>query len=176
MLKNSKRRYKSVLFVMWIAVSFTGFVACACSQTKDLTEELGKAASSLIHSETKNDALSTDDANKTLSSDDTIPDSEKTKAENEGESEKQDKPETDGGGNKYYNESERQIIEIEVLVSEAEYICNNKPITLEELLKKIKESKADVIVKISDHNATYKAYNSLIDLLVENGISYLETD
>lgn len=51
-------------------------------------------------------------------------------AEKQAMSEKQDKPEGDGEGNKYNNESNKQIMEIGILVSENEYFIITHPLNL----------------------------------------------
>lgn len=81
--------------------------------------------------------------------------------------------ETDGGGNEFSAEKE-EVTKISVLVNKEEYICDNTPMELDEIISKVQEVKGKLIVEVSDNNATLKAYNKLVDQLAELEISVIE--
>lgn len=86
-----------------------------------------------------------------------------------------DASEGKGGGNEFDNSDEKNNVEtISILVSESEYIYENKPIELETFISIIKGFEGDVIVEITDNDATHKAYDNLIDELVELEVAYIE--
>lgn len=82
----------------------------------------------------------------------------------------------DGGGNEFNNPSEVSIAKVEVLVSEDTYYYMNAPLGLDELIDKSDQLKGEKIFFISDNNATHKAYQSLINKLIELEIEYVECD
>ena len=86
----------------------------------------------------------------------------------------QNKPQTDGGGNEYIIDNEPKIKEIKILVSNDVYYYDNLPIDLDRIVNLILETKGELYVSVFDENATYRAYKSLIDKLVEMEISYSE--
>lgn len=67
-----------------------------------------------------------------------------------------------------------KALTIAVSVVESSYFYQNKKITLDDFLAEMKEFDEDVIVEITDDNASLKAYNKLIDALEEIAITYTE--
>ena len=63
---------------------------------------------------------------------------------------------------------------IEVTVSEDKYFYENHEISYDDLIKVLDELDENTAVKISDENATLKAYESLTDALEERGILIVE--
>lgn len=62
---------------------------------------------------------------------------------------------------------------VSVSVIESDYFYDNKKLSLEELMTKLK-SFDDICVEITSDNAALKAYNSLTDELKNNSIEYVE--
>lgn len=65
---------------------------------------------------------------------------------------------------------------LEVTVSENEYLYQNSKYELEELIDKLIIDAENVKVKITDDNASKRAYNNLISALEEKNISYIKSD
>ena len=65
---------------------------------------------------------------------------------------------------------------IEVTVYENEYLYQNSKYELEELIDKLIIDAENVKVKITDDNASKRAYNNLISALEEKNISYIKSD
>lgn len=63
---------------------------------------------------------------------------------------------------------------IEVTVSEDKYFYENHEISFDDLMKVFDELEENTAVKISDENATLKAYESLINALEEREILIVE--
>lgn len=84
-------------------------------------------------------------------------------------------PEGDGGGNEFINEGETvEVMTIAILVSNDEYFFENAPITLEEIVSMLEGIEGGLVVEITDNNATYKAYDKLVDKLIDLEITYIE--
>lgn len=84
-------------------------------------------------------------------------------------------PEGEGGGNKYSSGSvEMEVTTIQILVNKDEYFYENTPIELTEFISMIETIEGEIIVEITDNNATYKAYSKLTDELQEREIVYTE--
>ena len=66
-----------------------------------------------------------------------------------------------------------KALTIAVSVVESSYFYQNKK-TLDDFLAEMKEFDEDVIVEITDDNASLKAYNKLINALEEIAITYTE--
>lgn len=65
---------------------------------------------------------------------------------------------------------------IEVSVVEDEYFYENKRMEIDELLESINTIGKDVVVRVTDDNATLKAYNKLLEKLEEASIPYMECE
>lgn len=65
---------------------------------------------------------------------------------------------------------------LEVTVSENEYLYQNSKFELEELINKLTTDAENIKVKITDDNASKRAYNNLISALEEKNISYIKSD
>ena len=61
---------------------------------------------------------------------------------------------------------------IDVTVSEDKYFYDNKEISLEDLVKVLEGLDKNTAVKITDENATLKAFEELTKALLERGIVY----
>lgn len=85
-------------------------------------------------------------------------------------------PETeeDGGGNEFSTEKKEEVTKISVLVNKEEYICDNTPMELDEIISKVQEVKGKIIVEVSENDATLKAYNKLMEKFEELDISVIE--
>lgn len=84
-------------------------------------------------------------------------------------------PEGEGGGNEFFNDGEGvKAKKIAVLVSKDEYFYENSPITLEEIVSMLEGTESELVVEITDNNATHKAYDKLVDKLTELEISFTE--
>lgn len=71
--------------------------------------------------------------------------------------------------------SDRQNV-IAVTVAENEYLLDNQRVGLQEIETAIMEHEQEVIVKITDDNASRKAYRELVDLLDHLDVPYTEGD
>lgn len=76
-----------------------------------------------------------------------------TITENEGE----------GGGNPHTENENIKVVSI--LVSGDEFLYENEPIQLDEILEKVKAIENDFYVEIKDNNATHNAYSKLVEAL-----------
>lgn len=76
-----------------------------------------------------------------------------TITENEGE----------GGGNPHTENENIKVVSI--LVSGDEFLYENEPIQLDEILEKVKAIENDFYVEIKDNNATHNAYSKLVETL-----------
>lgn len=65
---------------------------------------------------------------------------------------------------------------LNVTVSENEYLYQNSRLQLDELMDKLVIDAVDTKVKITDENASKRAYNNLISALEEKNISYIKAD
>lgn len=65
---------------------------------------------------------------------------------------------------------------INVTVSENEYLYGNSKVKLDDLMDKLKTDAADTKVKVTDENASKRAYKDLISALEDNRISYIKAD
>ena len=65
---------------------------------------------------------------------------------------------------------------LNVTVSENEYIYQNSRLQLDELMDKLVIDAADTKVKITDENASKRAYENLINALEEKNIRYIKAD
>lgn len=84
-------------------------------------------------------------------------------------------PEGNGGGNEFTNEGETvEVKTIAILVNKDEYFFENAPITLEEIVSMLEGVEGELVVEITDNNATYKAYDNLIDKLTDLEITFFE--
>ena len=84
-------------------------------------------------------------------------------------------PEGEGGGNEFVNEGESvEIKTIAILVSKDEYFFENAPITLEEIESMLEGAEGELVVDITDNNATHKAYDKLVDKLTDLEITFIE--
>ena len=82
--------------------------------------------------------------------------------------------EGEGGGNEYKNDSETIVYEFDVLISESEYIYENSPISLDDLIKTIQDTEGDKLVVITENNASQNAFEALTDKLNELEIPFEE--
>ena len=83
--------------------------------------------------------------------------------------------EGDGGGNEFVNEGETvEVKTIAILVSKNEYFYENAPITLEEIVSMLEDVEGELVVEITDNNATHKAYDKLVDKLTDLEITFIE--
>lgn len=76
-------------------------------------------------------------------------------------------------------ESEPVVEELDFLnvtVSENEYLYQNSRFQLEELMDKLVTDAADTKVKITDENASKRAYENLIIALEDKNIRYIKAD
>lgn len=65
---------------------------------------------------------------------------------------------------------------LNVTVSENEYLYQNSRLQLEELMDRLIVDAVDTEVKITDENASKRAYQNLINALEENNIRYIKAD
>ena len=65
---------------------------------------------------------------------------------------------------------------LNVTVSENEYLYQNSRLQLDELMDKLVTDAADTKVKITDENASKRAYENLINALEEKNIRYIKAD
>ena len=68
----------------------------------------------------------------------------------------------------------KELYFLEVTVSENEYLYQNSRLQLDELIDRLVADAADTKVKITDENASKRAYESLIAALKEKKIHYIE--
>ncbi|AVM69514.1 hypothetical protein C3V36_09830 [Lachnospiraceae bacterium oral taxon 500] len=61
---------------------------------------------------------------------------------------------------------------LKVSVVGNEYFYDNDRISLDDLIKKIKEVEGDMMIEVKDDNASLKAYNALLDKLTELQIPF----
>lgn len=84
-------------------------------------------------------------------------------------------PEGEGGGNEFINEGESvKVKTVAILVSKDEYFYENAPITLEEIVSMLEDIEGEMVVEITDNNATHKAYDKLVDKLTDLEITFIE--
>lgn len=87
--------------------------------------------------------------------------------------------EGEGGGNpdkatdKESDKSKMQVVNI--TVSYDQYWCEEKELTLDEIIDKLDKIEGDFYVKVKDDKATHKAYSSLISKLQELEINVEES-
>lgn len=62
---------------------------------------------------------------------------------------------------------------LNVTVSENEYLYQNSKLQLDELMNRLVKDAADTKVKVTDENASKRAYNNLINALEDNNIRYI---
>ena len=75
----------------------------------------------------------------------------------------------------FVNEGESvEIKTIAILVSKDEYFFENAPITLEEIESMLEGAEGELVVDITDNNATHKAYDKLVDKLTDLEITFIE--
>ncbi len=75
------------------------------------------------------------------------------------------------------NTSEPVVEELDFLnvtVSENEYLYQNRRLQLDELMDKLVVDAADTRVKVTDENASKRAYKNLISALEDKNIHYIE--
>lgn len=65
---------------------------------------------------------------------------------------------------------------LNVTVSENEYLYQNSRLQLDELMDKLVVDAADTEVKVTDENASKRAYEKLLNALEEKNIRYIEAD
>ena len=65
---------------------------------------------------------------------------------------------------------------LNVTVSENEYLYQNSRLQLDELMDRLVVDAADTKVKITDENASKRAYENLINALEEKNIRYVKAD
>ena len=90
----------------------------------------------------------------------------------------------EGEGNVSSDSSEPEVSEpvleeldfLNVTVSENEYLYQNSRLQLDELMDKLVIDAADTKVKITDENASKRAYENLINALEEKNIRYIKAD
>lgn len=68
----------------------------------------------------------------------------------------------------------KELYFLDVTVSENEYLYQNSRLQLDELIDRLLTDAADTKVKITDENASKRAYESLISALKNNKIHYIE--
>lgn len=84
-------------------------------------------------------------------------------------------PEGEGGGNEFLNDGETvKVKTVAILVSKDEYFYENAPITLEEIASMLEDVEGELVVEITDNNATHKAYDKLVDKLTELEVTFVE--
>lgn len=79
---------------------------------------------------------------------------------------KEELPE-DAGGEENVKEEEEEVNRIAILVSGSEYFYENAPITLDETVSMIDSYSGELVVEVTDNNATYRAYHNLLGELDE---------
>lgn len=90
----------------------------------------------------------------------------------------------EGEGNVSAEQSETEVSEpvleeldfLNVTVSENEYLYQNSRLQLDELMDKLVTDAAGAEVKITDENASKRAYENLINALEEKNIRYIKAD
>lgn len=84
-------------------------------------------------------------------------------------------PKGEGGGNEFLNDGESvKVKTVAILVSKDEYFYENAPITLEEIVSMLEDIEGELVVEITDNNATHKAYDKLVDKLTDLEITIIE--
>ena len=84
-------------------------------------------------------------------------------------------PEGEGGGNEFLNDGETvKVKTVAILVSKDEYFYENAPITLEGIAFMLEDVEGELVVEITDNNATHKAYDKLVDKLTELEVTFVE--
>lgn len=84
-------------------------------------------------------------------------------------------PEGEGGGSEFLDDGETAKLKtVTILVSKDEYFYENAPITLEEFVSMLEEVEGELVVEITDNNATHKAYDKLVDKLTELEVTFVE--
>ncbi len=75
-----------------------------------------------------------------------------------------------------YNEDNgfSEEIILAVTVSGNDYFYENEKILLEDLLEKVKEIESEVLVEVKDEDASFNAYQNLLDKLDELNVNYRE--
>jgi len=158
MLRNS------LILLLGLVVIFVIFTGCQ----KDNETILDKAQAQVTESQQNTDKSIPENANTEEISDDTSPIEESVPAEDT------DKPEGDGGGNEYNNDSEAKIIKYEILVNKDTYIYDNGVIVLKDFIDIITDGEDEILVIVTEDNATQNAYSELIDELKELNIPFEE--
>lgn len=69
-----------------------------------------------------------------------------------------------------------EVTFLNVTVSENEYLYQNSRLQLDELMDRLVVDAVETKVKITDENASKRAYNNLINALEEKNISYIKAD
>ena len=88
----------------------------------------------------------------------------------------------EGDGNVSVSQSETEVSEpmveeldfLNVTVSENEYLYQNSRLQLDELMDRLVTDAADTKVKVTDENASKRAYEKLITALEDKKIHYIE--
>lgn len=75
-----------------------------------------------------------------------------------------------------YNEDNgfSEEIILAVTVSGNDYFYENEKILLEDLLEKVKDIESEVLVEVKDEDASFNAYQNLLDKLDELNVNYRE--
>lgn len=85
--------------------------------------------------------------------------------------------EGNGGGNAHVSETqEEEGNYISILVSEDNYYYENEVVELDEIIAVLSVADEDVIVKITDNEATHRVYSELLEELDGLGITYVEVN
>ncbi len=78
------------------------------------------------------------------------------------------------------SETSEPIVEeldfLNVTVSENEYLYQNSKLQLDELMNRLVTDAADTKVKVTDENASKRAYKNLINALEDKNIRYIQAD
>lgn len=90
----------------------------------------------------------------------------------------------EGEGNVSSVQSEPEVSEpvveeidfLNVTVSENEYLYQNSKLQLDELMNKLVIDATDTKVKVTDENASKRAYKNLINALEDKNIRYIKAD
>ena len=70
--------------------------------------------------------------------------------------------------------STEEIVYLEITISENTYVYQNRQMSLDDLVETLKNNNSGLTVKITDQNASHKAYTDLIKALDDNDIAYIE--
>lgn len=78
-----------------------------------------------------------------------------------------EEPQEDIGREEVVKEEEKEVNRIAILVSGNEYFYENAPITLDETVSMIDSYSGELVVEVTDNNATFRAYHNLLGELEE---------